>query len=87
MGPLCVTFEEFSRAIDQVCANSEKVVYARRDEIMKRLHKFRDAKSNERVLRAINERCFDGKLVVNDRDQATKHKVDAGKTAVLRLSD
>jgi len=86
VGPLCISFEEFTRAIDQVCDNAANVVYARRDEIMKRLHKFKDARSNERVLRAINDRCFGGKLVLNG-EPVGESKTHSNQTAVLRLSD
>lgn len=86
VGPLCVTFEEFSTAVDQVCARNSNVIYAKRDEVMKRLHKFRDHRSSDRVLSTINERCYDGRLVMNSGLRSDKRH-DSASVAALRLTD
>jgi CDP-glycerol glycerophosphotransferase len=62
VGPVCMSFGELLGALRQVSANTPSIFSANREEVMGRLHKFSDSRSNERVLALIKERYYSGTL-------------------------
>lgn len=62
VGPVCMNFRELGEALEQCAFAQTNIIYANRDEVMRRLHKYCDAGSSNRVMREILARYGNGQI-------------------------
>jgi len=62
VGPMCSTFEELMKSLEDEAIWSTESYAVRREEILPRLHAHIDARSSERVLETIDQHFFGGRL-------------------------
>jgi CDP-glycerol glycerophosphotransferase (TagB/SpsB family) len=62
VGPMCSTFQELMKSLEDLATHGAESYAAQREEILPRLHTYLDARSNERVLELIDQRFFNGAL-------------------------
>jgi CDP-glycerol glycerophosphotransferase (TagB/SpsB family) len=71
VGPMCESFSELVSAIEKIIQSGAAEYDGKRAEVFPRLQTFRDGLASERVLRVMNDRYFNGKLISRNAEEVT----------------